>query len=174
MSEGHFEAKVSAKRETASGIFLTLQVQPDDYTSDLATLRVGSALVIGWAEVVDTTVQKIESPVAQRLEPPAHNGLVVGSNPTGTTKERRPFDGLPLSQQAAIKCTDGDFRKFLANQCGADDFTEQQAAEDIRQRCDVDSRSQIKYGDRSGDYWLSILHTYNAWRTDRQYADSAR
>lgn len=58
--EGNFECKVSRKSESGSGIFLTLQIQPDDYTEELATLRVGSKLVLGWAEVVNTDVEPIE------------------------------------------------------------------------------------------------------------------
>ena len=60
MAEGAFESRVSAKRETKSGIFITLEVQPSDYSEALSMLRVGSAVQIGWAEIVDTTVHKIE------------------------------------------------------------------------------------------------------------------
>lgn len=89
-------------------------------------------------------------------------------------KQRRPFNTLPLSQQAAIRCQDKAFRVFLANQTGQDDFTVDQAAEDVRLRCDVESRSQILEGDISGSYWLSLEAEYQAHITDLRYGSGIK
>lgn len=154
MSEGYFEAKLSAKRETAAGIYLTFQVQPDDYGSDLATLRVGTALMVGFAEVVDSKVEPIV------IEPaPA---------PAKPDKERKPFASLPLSQQAAIRCQDNDFKLFT----GSSDADG--AAEYVRQYCSVSSRSEIKAGENSGKDWVLLETKYQQWRTDSRYADVRR
>lgn len=82
--------------------------------------------------------------------------------------EKRPFSSLPLSQQAAIRCHDNDFKLFL-NASNADD-----AAAKVRERCHVTSRSQIIEGDKAGDYWLSLEASYQAWLTDQLYAEAAR
>ena len=152
MSEGSFEAKVSAKRETNAGIFLTLQIQPDDYKSELATLRVGSALMMGWAEVVDTKVQPI----------------VVETPKPEVPKERRKFDTLPLSQQAAIRCGDNDFKLFM------DASTADDAAESVRERCGVKSRSEIVEGTPAGTEWIMLEDEYQSWLTTQRYGSLAR
>lgn len=60
MADGSFEARLSAKRESKRGIFITLEVQPDDLTEALSMLRVGSDLMIGWSEVINSEVEEIE------------------------------------------------------------------------------------------------------------------
>jgi hypothetical protein len=161
MAEGNFEAKVSAKRETSSGIFLTLQIQPDDYTADLATLRVGSALMIGWAEVVDTKVDPIDARFPNGI-PPQETPFLKAA------KERKPFDSLPLSQQAAMRCQDNDFKLFLAASNAED------AANAVRERCGVKSRSEIIEGTPAGTEWMFLEEEYQSWITTQRYGSLAR
>lgn len=158
MTEGSFEAKLTAKRETAAGIYLTIQVQPDDYRAELATLRVGSVLMLGWAEIVDSTVEEIPA-IPSKLSPET----VEAKMP----KDRRPFETLPLSQQAAMLCADARFREFL----GTDRVG---AAEYVRSYCGVQSRGDIKEGQNSGKDWLLLRAKYDQWLTDQKYAGVAR
>ena len=83
-------------------------------------------------------------------------------------KDRRPFASLPLSQQAAIRCQDNDFKLFL-NASNAED-----AAAKVRGLCQVSSRSEIVEGDKTGDRWLNLEANFQAWLTDQRYAESAR
>lgn len=189
MAEGNFEARVSAKRETNAGIFLTLQVQPDDYTSDLATLRVGSALMIGWAEVVNNSVEPFElepSPQAAggharaaALTPEVRSEIATKAANTrwDASKERKPFASLPMSQQAAMRTNDPLFRRFLAQKDGPSDFLvldTEMAADEIRQSCGVISRGHIKDGEASGAKWQKLETDYQAWITTQRYASVAR
>lgn len=166
---GHFEAKLTAKRETAAGIYLTVQVQPDDYKAELATLRVGSALMLGWAEIVNTAVEPIEFGAEEARQSQdaflsAEN--VAGARPAGPS--RRKFSDMPLSQQAAIRCGDNDFKLYL----GASN--EDDAAAIIKKKCCVQSRREIVEGSPAGAVWLDIERRYQSWLTDRQYAEVRR
>lgn len=166
MSEGSFEAKVSAKRETNAGIFLTLQIHPDDYKSELATLRVGSALMMGWAEVVDTKVE----PITVEPAPPQHAKV-------DASKERRPFASMPLSQQAAIRCQDSQFQDFLSETMssvrrGRENWT---WADEVRTRCACrESRSEIAADTTQGRLWVQLEADYQEWLTTQRYGSLAR
>lgn len=170
MSEGAFEAKLTAKRETAAGIYLTIQVQPNDYGADLATLRVGSHLMLAWSEIVNTSVEPIEvdSAVLGNEAERALEDVPTPASSGAAHKERKPFHTLPLSQQAAIRCQDNDFKLFL----GASNADE--AARLVRQSCRVDSRAKIIEGDKSGDCWLDLEARYQSWLTDNRYAELRR
>lgn len=186
MSEGNFEAKVSAKRETSAGIFLTLQIQPDDYKSELATLRVGSALMMGWAEVVNTAVEPIEIPSPQAaggharaaaLPPGRRAEIASAAGNARWDKERKPFASLPLSQQAALRCSDPSFRKFLArNDSQYLMYDTDLAADAVREFCKVNSRRDLddERNDASRDLWAQLDAQYLSWSTDIKYADVRR
>lgn len=167
MSDGHFEAKLSAKRETAAGIYLTFQVQPDDYNSALATLRVGSALMMGWAEVVDSKVEPIF------VDPNDMAGITdIMRGESAKPKDRKPFASLPLSQQAAIRTDDINFQEFLETETPIHD--EESYADAVRSICGVESRSDIRPGTPAAISWMALEARYQAWLTTRQYADSRR
>lgn len=90
-------------------------------------------------------------------------------------KERKPFNTLPLSQQAAIRCQDADFRTFLARDCvQVRTWDSETAADLVRRACQVQSRSEIKSGGPSGDLWLKLEREYQAWLTDRKYSEARR
>jgi hypothetical protein len=58
-------------------------------------------------------------PVAQRIEHPAPDREVTGSNPVGVAKERKRWDELPPAQQAAIRCGEPAFWRFLGTHADA-------------------------------------------------------
>lgn len=155
MSEGAFEAKVSGKRESSNGIFLTLQIQPDDYTSALATLRVGASLQLGWAEVVNTAVEPIS---AGDIIPTTKQEIAASA------KAARKFYEMPYSQQAALRCNDKQFQEcfFAADAIGA--------ADKVRFVCNVKSRSELDHPDCAGRVmWEKMEADYQAYLTDKRY-----
>lgn len=162
MSEGMFEAKVSGKRESSSGIYLTLLINPADYNADLATLRVGSTLSMGWVESVNTTVEPIEIQT-----------VIYGSGGDGAdkppAKDRKPFASLPLSQQAAMRTEDKDFQLFLEARGPIHD--QESYADVVRAICGVESRANIKLGTQAGIAWMELEDKFQAYLTDRRYAD---
>lgn len=161
----HFEAKKHAYRQTQDGVVVSFVVHPSDMSAELATAPLGTRYMVAFSEIGD---DEQPTPVAQPIEHQTSNLTVAGSNPAGSTKDRRPFASLPLSQQAAIRCQDNDFKLFI-NASNAED-----AAERVRIRCGVASRSEIILNTPAGDKWEVLERAYQAWRTDQQYGDSAR
>lgn len=181
MSEGSFECKVSGKRESANGIFLTLQIQPDDYTAELATLRVGSALMLGWAEVVNSAVEEIGF-TASEIAQIANHGTELSPEAVGakTPKDRKPFASLPLSQQCAIRCLDTEFQRFMVERSSGFDAylpTPDNAITMVRERCKITSRSFLDDDTNhlsARNEWRLIEKRYQEWLTDHRYASVAR
>ncbi|HVZ60663.1 MAG TPA: hypothetical protein VG892_07750 [Terriglobales bacterium] len=145
----NFEAKLSAERKNDKGIYLTFLVQPDDYTAELSQLQIGARLMVAWEEIVNTEVEPIKVELTKEEK----------------KKEHRPFNSLPLSQQAAIRCQDPEFRKFINASTGADE-----AAQIIRNICEVGSRSEIVDGCESGRLWKKIERRYQSYLTDIRVA----
>lgn len=85
-------------------------------------------------------------------------------------KDRRPFASLPLSQQAALRCNDNEFKLFL-NASNAED-----AAVRVRKLCNVGSRAELDNPSEiaAREAWFGILDNYNAYLTDLQYASARR
>ena len=71
-----------------------------------------------------------------------------------TAKEHRIFCDLPGPTQAAIKCKDPLFRKFM----NASDVDE--CALLVRKYCLVTSRSDIIIGSSHGDLWIDLLREF--------------
>lgn len=166
MSEGSFEATVSGRRESANGIFITLQVNPADLTTDLAMLRVGSALMVGWSQVLDTAVHKIE-PV------PMSTGEMIALI-DNKPKARTLFKDLKLSQQAGIRSGDATFAMHLMDEYPVTAAKYHEAADVVRELCSVKSRAELDTNDDAAEAWKVIEFGYQNWLTDKKYKDSYR
>lgn len=175
MSEGSFEASIHARRETRDGVFLTLMVNPADLSADLAMLRVGASLMIGWSEIVDSSVQPLCPPVAELVDarPLGRVERRAGSNPVGDSKDRKPFHTLPLSQQAALRCQDGKFLDYIGSR---DDYPINVGSiiEAVRFICGVASRSEIIANTPAGDRWEQLERKYQEYLVTQQYSESMR
>lgn len=86
------------------------------------------------------------------------------------TKDRRPFSSLPLSQQAALKCADADFQRWLIVE------NEDAAAVKVRRLCDIESRSELDKRENMSarEAWFGLLDSFDTWLTDQRYAGSKR
>jgi hypothetical protein len=73
-------------------------------------------------------------------------------------KERRAFTSLPLAQQAAMKCNDAAFARFLFERYDATD-----PAEYVRKTCGVTSRREIAKGTPAGTVWIELLAEFDVW-----------
>lgn len=90
----------------------------------------------------------------------------------GAPKERRPFSELPYSQQAAMRCGEGDFSRFLAERYPRDWAVASATSEPeepcapivVRDLCNVESRSSIIKGTPAGDKWEALEAEYYAWQ----------
>lgn len=81
-------------------------------------------------------------------------------------KNHRPFNTLPLPQQAGILCNTPEFQKFTALRSGfpGQQFSRSASAEFLRQWCRVDSRSEITTGSKAEKQFGILLTEYDAWR----------
>lgn len=87
-------------------------------------------------------------------------------------KDRKPFNTLPLSQQAGIRCNDPAFKSFLDGKYPALSASEPAAA--VRMLCAVRSRGEFDKEFAAGERWEILDAEFKAWLTDQQYAESAR
>lgn len=86
----------------------------------------------------------------------------------GDAKERRPFKELPFPQQAALRCADLEFQQFLG--VGSAD----RAADRVRDRCGVPSRSEIRPETSAGILWERLNAEFTAWRHEAPIAEPVR
>lgn len=99
-----------------------------------------------------------------RIDPKkaAHPSPIQSDEP----KARVPFRTLPLAQQAALKCGDEAFRRFICEEF-AEQWTrcesDKDAADFIRWYCGVDSRSELKLGTEPGSAWRRLLDKFDVW-----------
>ena len=133
----------------------------------------------GWPTAVDPVPVAIARLAPAKPAPEPRNAPDKASAP----KERRPFNSLALPAQAAMRCNEPEFRRFLAQRDG---FAQREgqsfiitlnldmAADDVREICGVTSRSQITDADESGGRWRSLDREYGEWKHTLDYNEIAR
>jgi len=162
---GHFEAKKHAYRQTQDGIVVSFVIHPNDLDAAFAVAPLGTRYMIGFAEIGDDGKPDSAPELRTEAEKAPEDGPPSSS---GAPKERRPFASLPLSQQAAIRCQDNDFKLFLGASNAED------AVHKVREFCGVESRSKIIDGERSGALWHDMEQQYQSWLLDQRYAGVRR
>jgi len=78
-------------------------------------------------------------------------------------RERRKFSDLPMSQQAALRCDDWDFRAFLRSN-NAFAHTAGEAAAVVRDLIGVKSRAEILPDTPAGRGWLELERQFQEWQ----------
>jgi hypothetical protein len=117
-----------------------------DKIAQRTTNALGQALVLEFA--IDAFAQGLFRGLCD-------SGLVFNSL-AGAGK--KPWRSLPYAQQAAMRCGEPDFQKFMAARDDA------HAAELVRARCGVASRRELTPGTAAGDKWEAIEGDYFAWQ----------
>lgn len=74
---------------------------------------------------------------------------------------KRAWHELPPSQQAAIRCDDENFIRFLEKRAGPEAASD--AAEYVRGHCGVTSRANIKAGTPAAHQWFRLDGDYQRW-----------
>jgi hypothetical protein len=77
--------------------------------------------------------------------------------PEPEPKEKRRWEDLELSMQAGIRCEELAFQSFLGSHSSAE------AAENIRNRCGVGSRSGLNNNPLAAEKWKELDRSYQAW-----------
>lgn len=173
--DGIFHARLTSKRESKSGIFLTIQLTPDDFSPALAQLRAGSLLKMGWQELVDVSVQPLED--SRGVTPPLTTVPRPQADKAGIPKPKKRFEDLPLIQQCVLRCEDVRFREFLSENHGviyAHADKAHAAVSYVKFRLGVKSRSELSTNEEAAEKWRGIERDYQNWQTDQRYPAGAR
>lgn len=84
--------------------------------------------------------------------------------PQPAASRPRSFTSLPLPQQAALLCQDPIFIAFMREEQHSECSNAEEAAEALRLRCAVRSRSELKPDTREGREFISIREQFMAWK----------
>jgi hypothetical protein len=118
-----------------------------------------------------------------RIDPKAASVAVKpASEPAKTEATAKPklrWEDMPYSQQAAIRCEDFNFRRFLAHtdkRVGNVPlvYNAEVSACRVRELCYVDSRKNIVKGTFTGDQWASLEAEYQSWLAEQKFGEGAR
>lgn len=93
----------------------------------------------------------------------------AASEPAKAEKPRQRWESLPLSQQAAIRCGEESFWRFLAETHSLSVIgTSDEAADYVRIACGVKSRAEIGKTEASAKAWRDLDGEFQYWQ--RVYA----
>lgn len=148
------EAKKHAYRQTKDGIVISFVLHPNDVDAALAASPLGTVYALGIVEV-PAGVSAPEELFADQEEGEESQAPALPKPPAAPTSG--PWDTLPLTQQAGIRCNDAAFQNWI----GAKDAKE--AAERVRSYCKVDSRRHVVRGTQAGEHWLHLDRDFQAF-----------
>jgi hypothetical protein len=115
-------------------------------------------------EAADQFVADFGTPNAAKSVPVAIARLVkqraIATSPE--TKDRQKFRDLPPAQQAAMRCNEPAFWKYLAS-LGTRAETADDAATYVRQWCLVRSRSDLNNNAKAMEAWSRLNEAYELW-----------
>lgn len=167
----HFEAKLHGFRRTQDGVVISYVVNPHDVSAEMATAVLGTRYMIAFSEIGDNGKPVAGSSNGRTSDFDSDN---AGSTPAPASKERKPFDTLPLPQQAGIRCGDAQYAMFLMDTYPSTAAKYNEAADVIRDLCGVPSRAELASDKEAVSKWNSIEANYQDWLTERKYKDSYR
>ncbi|MCO5071122.1 MAG: hypothetical protein M9944_07945 [Rhizobiaceae bacterium] len=80
-------------------------------------------------------------------------------------KDRHGLRGKDYAAEAAMKCAEPAFRRFLAERHGLEPpLTEDRVAQKVRSLCGVTSRAELNNGAAAAERWKSLRADFDAWR----------
>lgn len=164
MTEGAFEARKWAWRQTKEGIIVSFLIQPHDQPAALALAPLGTIYGIGYREMPEgysgeklnsglERPDNVSAPDSSVVENPAESGHRRGGS---SDKPRRHFSELPRSQQAALACEDKRFQDWLICRDA------EHAAQMVRGLCGVVSRADLDKHPEPSRVWDRLYAQYLA------------
>jgi hypothetical protein len=139
----------------------------DYYATELdAALRTLRWLRAHEGEIRSAILPKQSAPAPDSGEAPKPDGnpRAVGLAPSERGEERRRWSELPLATQAGVRCNEAAFQKFLSVSSA------EAAAQTVRVRCGVESRSGLDKCESAAKSWREIEAKYRAWLSDPDLA----
>jgi hypothetical protein len=174
--------KKHSYRQSNAGIIISFLVHHAEMPADLATADLGTPYMMALVEV-DENDQPINPASGGKAMPgdtrrdKAEQGSSITeegaqepaqeSNPS--VRARKSWRDMPAAAQAAIRCNEVAFQKFLQERfngawqlmnLGTD---AERAAEVVRFKCDVQSRRDIRPGTKAFDKWYELDAAFRVW-----------
>lgn len=154
-ADGHFEAIKIGYRQSKDGMVVSFAIHPNDVPGILASAKLGTRYMIGWAQIGDDE--------QTGGVPPGRNQSAAGAAATandGTQHSaeapaapKRKLSDMQPSQRAALLCRNLDFQAWAARQpdgfktvhldLGDNEAWAVACAAWLRERCGVKSRAQL-------------------------------
>ena len=79
-------------------------------------------------------------------------------------KPKKSWDEMPRSAQAAMKCNDADFQRFLSAEYRRGIGDAIQAASVVRQVCSIKSRADLDHNEPAAHAWDRLYSNYQMWK----------
>lgn len=127
------DAKLNAFRRSSRGFFVTLEIGPDCDWSELAAAPLGQAFGVAMVPYDAETGQASPGSGASAV-------TSTGQQRGQPGKPRQPWNELPRSQRAGIRCGDLTFQLWLSKRFPN---AEGDAATVLRAACGVKSRTDL-------------------------------
>ena len=105
------------------------------------------------AQEVHVVIARMANGHQEREEPEGVDGASTG---------RRRFEELPAPQQAALACKEKAFQRFLHEEYSALEVSEEEAAREVREICNVASRADLKHPGPAAS-WRGLYDRYQVW-----------
>ena len=91
-----------------------------------------------------------------------------------TSNEKRKFEDLPPTQQAALACKREAFQTYCG---GFDECTngayncalEDDVADFVRVRCGIESRAELNTNEHAAAKWEQLYHNFTFWLADAEH-----
>lgn len=151
-----FRATVQSYRSAASrGMFQIVLEVPEEQTPEVTTIAPRGSWVAVAALSPEGAAPATSGQEREVSAPPAP---LKPSDKPGWSK-------LPLSQQAAIRCGDPVFRKWLEEKiCHRKVNTHDESAAVVRHYCGIESRADLDVYPVPAVKWQDLENRYSAWR----------
>lgn len=150
----HCEAKKHALRQTQDGIVVSFVLHPNEVPASLQLAPLGTRYMLALVEIGDDE------------QPKQVRGTQTTEPAPSAPVQALHFRDKPYAQQAAILGSNEKFRRFLREKFDVPIerlLSAEDAAEQIKLYCDVDSRTKILPGTKAEQRWNLLVSAYRAW-----------
>lgn len=155
------EMVLYAYRKNNQGVVVSFVVHPDDMPDALATARIGSRWVGALVHVGDD-----EHPIPQAAKEPRNKSAAKLQPDKDVGREKRVWQDMKPSAQAAIRCGEPIFWAFLNEEHGYRVTNKEEAAPAVRAKCFVNSRKMLDDPKHHPNrvIWHQLDSGYIAWK----------
>jgi len=159
----HCEMKKIAYRQSKDGVVISFVLHPQEVPPELSTSHIGARYIAALVEIGDDE-QPIQQPEKEKPKPFAATSPTLQPDKDKPAGEGRRWNDLQPPQQAGLRCSDATFRAYLNEERGYAVADNEEAAEAVREICNVNSRAELGHNHRARVLWHQLDCAYQAWK----------